>query len=279
MKVEGAKEIFTVSIRDTKVDVILFTDITMGFHASAHTHSGYEFHYIHGGGAEIRIGLEQSPMVSGCCYLVPKGCFHHVQMATGEITRLSLLINPQQEGLIRLGGLSSFVPEAQLGQLLELLIEALSPKWSLPDRKAYLQAGITMLLLHLTDRFSAKPQERALQEPEQEVLSEEAAKQAVLSYLAGDLALASLPGLAEKLHMSPRQAARFLREKMGKNFSELLRSHRIEYARTLLIAGVESLEEIAFLCGYDSYKGFHTAFCKYMGVNPKAYKQSLFGKD
>ena len=39
-----------------------------------------------------------------------------------------------------------------------------------------------------------------------------------------------------------------------------------------MLSGNLSLDEIAFLSGYQSYKGFHTAFRKETGTNPKSYR-------
>jgi YesN/AraC family two-component response regulator len=63
-----------------------------------------------------------------------------------------------------------------------------------------------------------------------------------------------------------------LQENLGESFSVLLRKHRIECAKALMLSGNLSLDEIAFLSGYQSYKGFHTAFRKETGTNPKSYR-------
>lgn len=264
---------FTVWIKGRAVDIILFTNAGAGYHASAHTHSGHEFHYIHRGSARLWIGAEGYPLEAGGCCLVPKGVFHRIEMVSDTVSRFTLLINPQVPELFgKLPPLTAFQAEGELEMLLTLLIRALTGDQTTEGFESYLHSGVTMLLIKLLERLAPGEPQRSAPVPAR---SEEAMKQEILSYVANDLAGATLTGLSKLLHMSPRQVSRFLEEKMGESFSSLLRKHRIEHAKALMISGHVSLEEIAFLSGYQSYKGFHSAFCKYTGVNPKAYKQSL----
>lgn len=269
----GPVHTFTVSIPGGAVDIILFTNAAAAFHASAHTHSGHEFHYIHNGCGSLRMGTQTHLLSPGSCYLVPKEAFHHVEMVSAEICRLTALIIPQNGS--RLKEITTFVefqPDRQMQMILELLLGALS---NMPDAAAfesYLSSGLTMLLIRLLEVLVPV---KAAAVPQLPVRSEEAMKQEILSYIASDLGNASLTGLSVQLHLSTRQTARFLQEKMGEHFSVLLRKHRIEKAKALMISGKVGLEEIAFLCGYQSYKGFHTAFCKHTGISPKVYKDSL----
>ena len=186
-----------------------------------------------------------------------------------------MLIIPREEGTLfgPLAPLTAFEARGNLRQLLELLLHALSFRRG-GDFEAYTKACLTMLLTELLEQLS--PEDAAAGSGEKLPLrtnrSVESMKQEVLSYLANNLATASLEELAALLHMSSRQTARFLTEQLGENFSALLRKHRIECAKALMVSGNLSLEEIGFLSGYQSYKGFHSAFRKYTGVSPKAYR-------
>jgi len=271
----GPQYAFSMTVKGSAVDVILFTNPSAKFYASAHTHSGHEFHYIAQGSSSLRIGAESHAMTAGNCYLVAKGTFHDVKMLSHSVCRLSALIDPAGgEGLFgKLPAFTSLCPSGDLEQILRLLLSALQNG----KGEAYARACTELLLMELAERLS--PAAASIQTEERAVpvsRSAESVKQEILSYLANNLATASLEELGVLLHMSTRQTARFLRDKMGDSFSNLLRKHRIECAKALMLSGNLSLEEIAFLSGYSSYKGFHSAFCKYTGINPKAYKQSRY---
>lgn len=272
----GPQYAFSMTVKGSAVDVILFTNPSAKFYASAHTHSGHEFHYIDRGSSSLRIGAESYAMTAGNCYLVTKGTFHDIKMQTESICRISALIIPRdsQSPFGYLPPFTAFGAEGNLQQILNLLLSALSHQQN-GDFESYVHACVTMLLIELLDclfpETSVSPAPEKTQSPINRSL--ESVKQEILSYLANNLATASMEELAALLHMSPRQTARFLQEKLGDTFSSLLRKHRIECAKGLMLSGNLSLEEIAFLSGYNSYKGFHSAFCKYTGVNPKRYKE------
>lgn len=272
----GPQFTFSLQIRGSAVDVILFTNPTAKFYASAHTHSGHEFHYIQSGSSCLRIGNTHYPMTPETCYLVAKGTFHDIKMQTDSICRLSALIIPRdsQSPFGDLPPFTAFGAEGNLQQILKLLLAALSHRQN-GDFESYVHACVTMLLIELLGCLFPETSVSPAPEKTPALINRslESVKQEILSYMANNLATASMEELAALLHMSPRQTARFLQEKLGDTFSSLLRKHRIECAKGLMLSGNLSLEEIAFLSGYNSYKGFHSAFCKYTGVNPKAYKE------
>ena len=196
-------------------------------------------------------------------------------MRTPSICRVGALIIPGSgNGAFgKLPPFTEFGAEGELLRILELLLSAIQ-RGQNQDFEAYARACVTMLLIALLEKLTpevpvpAGREDRAA--PENRSL--ESMKQEVLSYIANNLATASLEELAELLHISARQTARFLRENLGESFSALLRKHRIECAKALMLSGKLSMEEIAFLSGYQSYKGFHSAFRKETGSNPKAYR-------
>lgn len=272
----GPQYTFSLTVRGSMVDVILFTNPTAKFYASAHTHSGHEFHYIQSGSSCLRIGNTHYPMTPETCYLVAKGTFHDIKMRTDSICRLSVLIIPQdgQSPFGELPPFTAFEAAGDLLQILKLLLSALSQRKN-GDFESYVHACVTMLLIELLSCLFPESSGSLVPEKISAPINRslESVKQEILSYMANNLATASMEELAALLHMSPRQTARLLQEKLGDTFTGLLRKHRIECAKGLMLSGNLSLEEIAFLSGYNSYKGFHTAFCKYTGVNPKAYKE------
>ena len=96
----GPQYAFSMTVKGSVVDVILFTNPEAAFYASAHTHSGHEFHYIRSGSCSLRIGTENHSMPAGSCCLVAKGAFHDIRMLSESICRLSALIVPRDSEVL-----------------------------------------------------------------------------------------------------------------------------------------------------------------------------------
>lgn len=82
----------------------------------------------------------------------------------------------------------------------------------------------------------------------------------------------SIDLVAQKQNMSTRTIQRKLKEE-GTNFRKLHEDCRRTLATTLLSKKVLPIQEIAFLLGYNNLSTFSTAFKKWEGVTPLAYRE------
>ena len=142
----------------------------------------------------------------------------------------------------------------------------------------YVRSFLTLIYIELMEKLSPGVRGIAANAGVRQLspkLSDEARKDKILTYFVNNLSAASLDELAEKLYLSKRQVARFLADKMNCSFSSLLQKQRIEHAKALIVSGTHTLDEIAYLSGYNSYKGFYNAFLRYEGVNPQTFKDNL----
>lgn len=285
------QHMLTVTIKDVSVDIILFTETFSNFYASTHTHSGHEFHFIADGTCELHIGTEKHLISKGNCYLISRGNFHHVKMISDNVCRISALIMPHNtsgrtknatpfdfECFNSLPPFTEFEAGGNMKALLELLLSSLQSNIDDSAAESYINSNFTMILIELVRKLShivSTDSIRPEKVHEVPLRSDESRKNEILKYIARNLATASLSELAEIMHMSRRQVSRFLNDNMNDNFSGILREHRIEHAKSLISSSSYSLEEIAFLSGYNSYKGFHTAFCLYTGMNPQKFKETV----
>ncbi len=91
----------------------------------------------------------------------------------------------------------------------------------------------------------------------------------------------TLPGLSEKLSISPQQLSEILNTKMNKSFYEYVNEFRINEARRLLIEQPEDkISYIALKSGFNSISSFYNTFHKATGESPGSYrKNELSGKD
>ncbi|MBQ2743782.1 MAG: helix-turn-helix transcriptional regulator [Oscillospiraceae bacterium] len=281
----GPQYIVDITVNNRLYNIILFTDIKREFVSLAHTHSGHEFHYIQDGEASILIGNGSHLMHGGNCYLATKGNYHKTTGVSAKISRITLLINPLYDVDDDTPDLSDITPaftefaaEGRIKMLLDIFAEYLcnTPYENLSND--YIRSFLTLIYIELIEKLSPCigdiPSHTGVQllNPK---LSDEARKDKIFSYFVNNLSTATLDELAEILYLSKRQVARFLSEKMNDSFSSILQKHRIEHAKALIVSGAHTLDEIAYLSGYNSYKGFYNAFLRNEGVNPQTFKDSL----
>ncbi len=281
----GPQYILDIAVNNRLYNIILFTDINREFVSLAHTHSGHEFHYIQDGEASILIGNGAHPMYGGNCYLVTKGNYHKTTGVSEKLSRITLLINPlntADDGTPDLSDIApaftEFAAEGKMKVLFDMLAEYLhdTPYESLSND--YVRSFLTLIYIELIEKPSPGVSAIVAHAGVQQLnpkLSDEARKDKIFSYFVTNLSTATLDELAEMLYLSKRQVARFLADKMNSSFSSLLQKHRIEHAKALIVSGAHTLDEIAYLSGYNSYKGFYNAFLRYEGVNPQTFKDSL----
>lgn len=95
----------------------------------------------------------------------------------------------------------------------------------------------------------------------------------MVSYLKAHTENISLESLAKHFSYHPNYVSRYLPEKTGKTFSELVLEARMEKAKVLLSHTDLTNEEIASLLGYSNTSNFYKAFRGYYGVSPRRNKK------
>lgn len=82
----------------------------------------------------------------------------------------------------------------------------------------------------------------------------------------------NLESLAEVTGLSPKYFCRFFRELTGKRPMEYLNGFRIDCAAALLATSDESVNEIAYACGFVDPCYFAKLFKRYRGISPRSYR-------
>ncbi len=89
-------------------------------------------------------------------------------------------------------------------------------------------------------------------------------------YLRPDL---TLPHLAGRLDCSVNHVSQVINAGLGMSFFDWISQHRIEHAKTLLTqADAQPVLSIAYAVGFNSNSAFYTAFRKWVGTTPTAYR-------
>jgi transcriptional regulator GlxA family with amidase domain len=92
----------------------------------------------------------------------------------------------------------------------------------------------------------------------------------ILDHLDEDL---SVPALAERTHMSPRNFARAFKTEVGMTPGVYVETLRVERARTLLETAGDPVEQVALRCGFGTVETMRRVFRKRLGVSPGDYRE------
>lgn len=92
----------------------------------------------------------------------------------------------------------------------------------------------------------------------------------VVDHLDEDL---SVPALADRAYMSPRNFARAFKREVGMTPAAYVETLRVERARLLLETGGESVERIAARCGFGTVETLRRSFRRRLGVSPAHYRE------
>lgn len=83
----------------------------------------------------------------------------------------------------------------------------------------------------------------------------------------------SLATVAERLGYNQKYLSHAFKEKMGVGFSRYLRTVRIKHAVFLIEHGVESVKNVAYLCGFSDPLYFSSVFKETVGCSPSEWRQ------
>lgn len=81
----------------------------------------------------------------------------------------------------------------------------------------------------------------------------------------------SLSLIAQELSYNPKYLSRLFREKAKITYTEYLRSVRIKHAIILLDHGLDSIKNVALLCGFSDPLYFSAVFRSQVGLSPTEY--------
>lgn len=94
------------------------------------------------------------------------------------------------------------------------------------------------------------------------------------NYIQTNYKTVTLEDLAEHFHLSEPYVSKYIKEKSGKTFGEIVQNIRMKKARTLLKNGTMGVENIALSVGYQSVEHFNRTFKKKYNMTPVEYRNS-----
>ena len=95
----------------------------------------------------------------------------------------------------------------------------------------------------------------------------------ILQYIQRNYQSVTLSGLAKKFHFSETYLSKLIRKNLNQNFTDVLRSLKMNHAMDYLMNTSMKVSEIAEKVGYDSVDHFSRTFRNVYGVSPMEYKK------
>ena len=82
--------------------------------------------------------------------------------------------------------------------------------------------------------------------------------------------------MAELTHMVPQSFCRWFKKHSGHSFINFLNRTRIEQSCHYLLTSSESIQNIAFSCGFETISHFNRTFKNFKGMSPRAFRKTTF---
>ncbi len=133
-----------------------------------------------------------------------------------------------------------------------------------PNKRGILQMTMGLLFTQLMNHTEALQFET----------QEQNALISVLRYIEEHYRDGSLTEIAERFHYELPSLSRLIRQKTGKNYTELLQEKRLSQAAWLLRNTDKNVDEIANAVGYENLSYFHRLFAARFGLSPRRYRLS-----
>ena len=95
----------------------------------------------------------------------------------------------------------------------------------------------------------------------------------IISYIQNDYRNVTLETLSEAFHLSKPYLSKYISEKTGTTFQELVKQARMKKARSLLRGTNQTVEAIAAEVGYENVEHFNRLFKKSYDITPVQYRK------
>ena len=96
----------------------------------------------------------------------------------------------------------------------------------------------------------------------------------IMNYIQEHYLTVTLDELAENMHLSKPYLSKYIKEKSGNTFGDIVKNVRMKKARTLLKNTSMTVENIADSVGYQNVEHFNRLFKKRYDVTPVQYRNT-----
>jgi AraC-like DNA-binding protein len=249
-----------------------------------HTHDYVEMVYMCAGETRHTVNGNAITLHQGELLMLGQNAHQSIEAASERDIAVNFIVRPaffsgtlpflgEEETPLRRFVVSCLTGENEAGYLLFHVAELL-PVQNLienllftlledtPNKRGILQMTMGLLFAQLMNHTEALQFET----------QEQNAVISVLRYLEENYQDGSLTEIAGRLHYELPSLSRLIRQKTGKNYTELLQEKRLSQAAWLLRNTDKNVDEIANAVGYENLSYFHRLFAARYGLSPKKYR-------
>ena len=249
-----------------------------------HTHDYVEMVYMCQGETRHRVNGNAISLHQGELLMLGQNARQSIETAGEKDIAVNFIVRPaffsgtlpflgEEETPLRRFVVSCLTGENEAGYLLFHVAEILPVQnlienllftllEDIPNKRGILQMTMGLLFAQLMNHTEALQFETREQNS---VIS-------VLRYLEEHYRDGSLTEIADRLHYELPSLSRLIRQKTGKNYTELLQEKRLSQAAWLLRNTDKNVDEIANAVGYENISYFHRLFAARFGMSPKKYR-------
>lgn len=272
------------TVKPKGVPIRIASNQAMGIHA----HNVFRILYLLRGNARLVMGSTvQTLQENTICFTAPN--FYHDLLVDGDGLVLSIALSDQfventlhkllrQDNVISdffrlgMGGAQSGYLLLDLERVRQIrsvyrgILHECYAKGEHSDEiyTNYLEVLFAMLLRHSTSVETHRIQRQGALP----MLS-------VLKYIQTHYKDTSLHAVAELFHYEPSYLGKQIKTATGKNYTDIVRSLRIEESKRLLRFTELSMDEVAEQAGYESREHFYRAFRAVEGITPGQYRKKV----
>ncbi len=95
----------------------------------------------------------------------------------------------------------------------------------------------------------------------------------IISFIHKNYVDVTLDSLSDYFHLSKPYLSKYIKEKAGMTFQEVVRERRLKKAKMLLRETNQTVETIASVIGYENVEHFNRTFKKEVGMTPVQYRK------
>ena len=96
----------------------------------------------------------------------------------------------------------------------------------------------------------------------------------ILNYINTNYLSVTLDELAEEFELTKTYLSKYIKDKSGKTFGDIVTNVRMKKARAMLKSGNKNVETIAHEVGYQNVENFTRTFKKKYGMTPVQFRNS-----
>lgn len=268
---------------NAKCTLLMHNHSALATASHAHVHPNYELFYVWQGGVEILANEQKYFVGPGQAVLIAPTCYHQTGIQPGtEKYNVYFSLEPLSRrrskddvyaSLARaLSGSSIAVLDSasELERILFQLRQMQTKDYFCREER--LRAELTKLILAVYDAMTLHIRQR--QEYEDKPVGNLLYRYEMDAMLSKNYTKdISLEFLAEYFHLSPKRISVLIKSLYGKTFRQVKAEMRIAVAKQLLKESNLTVAEIGEQVGYQSTRGFLSAFSELTGRTPTQYRE------